>query len=91
MCLIGIDNWNWTAYAFVDPGPAWEVNTDECHETQPKGFPPPDPLAAGYKPIYDPKKQCPREYFLKILEIRAQLIFKAWHRAERWTDEQIKV
>ena len=91
LCLIGIDHWNWTAYAFVDPGPASEDSVDGYHEAHTtKGLPPPDPLAAGRFPVYDPVKQCPREYFLKILEIRVKLIFREWHRAERWAEEQIK-
>ncbi|KAK3353375.1 hypothetical protein B0T25DRAFT_568576 [Lasiosphaeria hispida] len=74
--VTGIDHWRWTAWAFID---TWFEPEDSVLDYYEEGESraQPDPLAAGQVDINPPEKH-PREYFLKVFEIRIREVEKEW-------------
>ncbi|KAH7403912.1 hypothetical protein BKA64DRAFT_463174 [Cadophora sp. MPI-SDFR-AT-0126] len=75
--VTGSDHYIWAAYAFVDTYFDSRESADGYHEWKGQRRGRADPLAAGQinadDPIWDP-----REYFLKVIEIRTDLISMEW-------------
>lgn len=89
VAVCGIDNWRWVAYAFVDrdddDSAIIDINEDCGGFLQ-------DPIGDSdshrmdaSNPIWDP-----REYFLKIFELRAEHILKEWHWLVRNVEQSLK-
>ncbi|KAK0730155.1 hypothetical protein B0H67DRAFT_560966 [Lasiosphaeris hirsuta] len=74
--VTGIDHWRWTAWAFIDTWFEPEDSVLDYYEEEESGAQP-DPLAAGEVDINPPEKH-PREYFLKVFEIRIREVEKEW-------------
>ena len=72
----GVDHWRWIAYAFVD---AWFPQCKSVYEYNQESVTGarPDPLAAGMIDI-DPPERNPREYFLRVFEIRIKEVKIEW-------------
>lgn len=70
----GIDHWVWVAYAFVDTYFDSQESVDSYHQMR---EPKVDPLAAG-RIIADKPIWAPREYFLKVFEIRTRQVAREW-------------
>ena len=75
--VTGIDHWRWTAWAFVDNWFDPEDAVSEYYEGEDGGVQP-DPLAAGQVDV-NPPERYPREYFLKVFEIRIREVEKEWN------------
>jgi hypothetical protein len=75
--VIGFDHYVWSAYAVVDNYFDPSESVEYYHEDM-KGPYRPDPLAAGHIDANMPLC-APREYFLKVFEIRIQEVTKEWH------------
>ncbi len=75
--VTGIDDSVWTALGLVDTYFDEEEST-KTFQAATSSFSRPDPLSAGVLdaqcPILDP-----REYFLKVFEIRVSRVEKEWH------------
>ncbi|KAK3380658.1 hypothetical protein B0T24DRAFT_676328 [Lasiosphaeria ovina] len=88
IAVTGVDHWRWTAWAFVDNWfePEDSVSTYyEGGETTAQ----PDPLAAGQVDV-DPPIRYPREYFLKVFEIRILEIEKEWNYMLQVLQEEVQ-
>lgn len=92
VALIGIDHWVWAAYGLVDT--YFESNErvkesvsryDQLKGRQGRA----DPLAAGHidasKPIWTP-----REYFLRVFEIRIKQVQREWHNIVDKAENEVK-
>jgi hypothetical protein len=75
--VTGVDHWRWTAWAFVDNWFDPEDAVLEYYEGEDSGVQP-DPLAAGQVDV-NPPEIYPREYFLKVFEIRIREVEKEWN------------
>ena len=77
--VTGIDSYVWAAYAFVDTYHDSRESVDIYHRMKGRRRGRADPLAAGQinadETIWDP-----REYFLKIAEIRVGLVSIEWNQ-----------
>ena len=79
--VTGIDHWVWTAYAIVDSvGSKESVNGYDRMNQSPGAtlMGRPDPLAVGQTSTTD-TIWTPREYFLKVVEIRIRQVLREWH------------
>jgi len=87
--VTGIDNWVWTAYGIVDTYFASGETADDYDTLEGRLRGRPDPLAAGQlnadQPIWKP-----REYFLKVFEIRSNRVLKEWDKIACTVEEEIK-
>jgi hypothetical protein len=87
--VTGIDDWVWTAYGLVDTYFASGETADDYDTLEGRLRRRPDPLAAGQlnadKPIWTP-----REYFLKVFEIRLNQALKEWDKIACTVEEEIK-
>jgi hypothetical protein len=77
ICVTGIDHWRWTGWAFVDDWFEPEDTVLEYYEGEDSGVQP-DPLAAGQVDV-NPPERYPREYFLKVFEIRIREVEREWN------------
>ncbi|KAH6720868.1 hypothetical protein BKA61DRAFT_668764 [Leptodontidium sp. MPI-SDFR-AT-0119] len=75
--VTGNDHWTWAAYGFVDTYFDSRESVDGYHEMIGRRWGRADPLADGQinadEPLWDP-----REYFLKVVEIRTGLALMEW-------------
>jgi hypothetical protein len=87
--VTGIDHWVWAAYGFVDTYFGSKETADSYHRLKGRFGGRADPLAAGElnadEPIWTP-----REYFLKVVEIRMKQVLKEWNRIVRTVEKEIK-
>ena len=77
VAVTGIDDWVWTGYGFFDTYFGSKESVDGYHELKGRTGRP-DPVAAGQIPANNPI-WAPREYFLKVLEIRINEVRREWH------------
>ena len=86
--VTGIDHWVWTAYCFVDSYFDSEGTVADYHQLRGRDYQP-DPLAAGRisasRPIWTP-----REYFLKVLEIRMSQVLREWNSILTYVEKEVK-
>jgi hypothetical protein len=92
VAVTGIDHWVWAAYGLVD---TYFESNERVKESvdrydQLKGRRGrPDPLAAGQidasKPIWTP-----REYFLRVFEIRIKQVRGEWHNIVDKVENEVK-
>jgi hypothetical protein len=86
--VTGIDEYVWTAYAsvdnFFDTNESVQYYHEEIHDVYR-----PDPIAAGRIDANKPLLK-PREYFLKVFEIRIQDVTKEWHRIVRKLEKAVE-
>jgi hypothetical protein len=92
VAMIGIDHWVWAAYGLVDTYFESDERAKESVDRydQLKGRRGrPDPLAAGQidasKPIWTP-----REYFLRVFEIRIKQVRGEWHNIVDKVENEVK-
>ncbi|KAH7333039.1 hypothetical protein BKA65DRAFT_564042 [Rhexocercosporidium sp. MPI-PUGE-AT-0058] len=75
--VTGNDHWTWAAYGFVDTYFDSRESVDGYHQMKGRRWGRADPLADGQinadEPLWDP-----REYFLKVVEIRTGLALMEW-------------
>jgi hypothetical protein len=87
--VTGIDDQVWTAYGFVDTYFASGETADNYDTLEGRLSGCPDPLAAGQlnadQPIWTP-----REYFLKVFEIRSNQVLKEWDNIACTVEEVMK-
>lgn len=90
--VTGIDTQVWTAYCFVDTYFDTNDRVESYHETTRWGSGRADPFAAGFIDGNFPIRE-PREYFAKIVELRARLIAREWtkiiDKAEREIEQYV--
>ncbi|KAI8629001.1 hypothetical protein F5Y19DRAFT_104009 [Xylariaceae sp. FL1651] len=84
----GIDHWRWVAWAFVDSWFEPDNTVSRYHEDEETGAQP-DPLAAGQMDINPPERN-PREYFLKVFEIRINEVAKEWDYILQILQEEVQ-
>jgi hypothetical protein len=89
LCLTGIDHTVWTAYALVDTDNDTGETVGKYH-TMGNSHLRPDPLTTGQLSADDPV-QGPREYFLKVFEIRVAIVDKKWHRVTRELQQNVRL
>ena len=77
IAVTGVDHWRWTAWGFVDTWFETHDAVSEYYEGEGSGAQP-DPLAAGQIDT-NPPERYPREYFLKVFEIRIGIVAKEWN------------
>lgn len=80
MLVTGVDQWSWTAFAFVDnyyegPGNAESVEHYINQGQLGARF---DPLTKGRYEA-EPPVWRPREYFLRVLETRVKQVKREWY------------
>jgi hypothetical protein len=78
--VTGIDQYVWTAYGFVDTYFGSEESVEGYHQMKGRHCPRlgrPDPLAAGRIAADEPIWR-PRDYFMKVLEIRTNHVVREW-------------
>ena len=90
VAVTGIDDSVWTAYGFVDTYFGSKESVGRYHELKGRrGLGRADPFARGQldatRPIW-----MPREYFLKILQIRIKDILREWQRIADKVEEAVK-
>lgn len=86
--MAGRDEWNWTAYAFVDPRLDDEIYLDiDIHELD-EDLGSEDPISAG-KLDGDLPLWNPREYFLAIFSFRIMQIQREWDDVARELERRI--
>jgi hypothetical protein len=78
MVVTGIDHYVWSAYAAVDDFFDDSESVKYYHEDIYDSYRP-DPIAAGHLDV-NMSLLTPREYFLKIFELRIQEVTKEWRR-----------
>ncbi|KAG4428670.1 hypothetical protein IFR05_015849 [Cadophora sp. M221] len=87
--VTGNDHWTWTAYGFVDTYFDSRESVDGYHQEKRRPLGRPDPLANGQidadEPLWDP-----REYFLKVVEIRTGLAFMEWTQILNKMEAKVK-
>ncbi|KAK0723481.1 hypothetical protein B0T26DRAFT_261689 [Lasiosphaeria miniovina] len=88
VAVTGVDHWRWTAWALVD---SWFEPQDSVSEYHEGGETTAqlDPLAAGQVEV-DPPTRYPREYFLKVFEIRILEIEKEWNYTLQVLREEVQ-
>lgn len=77
VAITGIDDSVWTAYGFVDTFCRPEESVKGYHQLTGQGCRP-DPLAAGHFDVIVPI-WTPRQYFLKVFEIRINQVLREWN------------
>lgn len=87
--VTGNDHWTWTAYGFVDTYWDSRESVDGYHEMKGRRRGRADPLANGQinadEPLWDP-----REYFLKVVEIRTGLALMEWIQIIKRMEREVK-
>jgi len=87
--VTGIDDWVWTVYGIVDTYFESRETTEGYGALEGRLRGRPDPLAAEQlnadQPIWTP-----REYFLKVFEIRLNRVLKEWDKIACMVEEEIK-
>ncbi|KAH9211668.1 hypothetical protein DL95DRAFT_510900 [Leptodontidium sp. 2 PMI_412] len=87
--VTGNDNWTWAAYGFVDTYWDSRESVDGYHEMKGQRRGRADPLANGRinadEPLWDP-----REYFLKVVEIRTGLALMEWSQIINRMEREVK-
>lgn len=78
VAVTGIDDSVWVAYGFVDTYFGSEESVDRYDQWKGRRLGRPDPLAAGQidanSPIWTP-----REYFIRVFEIRINQVRREWY------------
>lgn len=85
--VTGIDQWVWTAYGFVDvyfDSHETVEGYDQMRGRRCRRWGRADPLAAG-QIVADEPIWVPREYFLKVFEIRMNQVLREWN----WIVEKV--
>jgi hypothetical protein len=75
--VTGIDDYVWTAYGIVDSYFQSKDTAVSYHKMQSSRTLWIDPLAAGQLPFLNPV-YTPREYYLKVFEIRMRQVLREW-------------
>ncbi|KAH6714526.1 hypothetical protein BKA61DRAFT_440468, partial [Leptodontidium sp. MPI-SDFR-AT-0119] len=87
--VTGNDHWTWAAYGFVDTYFDSRESVDGYHEMKERRGGRADPLADGQinadEPLWDP-----REYFLKVVEIRTGLALMEWSQIINKMEREVK-
>jgi hypothetical protein len=86
--VTGIDHWVWVAYGFVDVYFDSQETVDGYHQMKVRRCRRPgraDPLTAGHF-VADEPIWMPREYFLKVCEIRMNQVLREWN----WIVHKVK-
>jgi hypothetical protein len=86
--VTGIDHWVWVAYGFVDVYFDSQESVDGYDQMKGRHCRRPgraDPLAAG-QIVADEPIWMPREYFLKVCEIRMNQVLREWN----WIVDKVK-
>jgi hypothetical protein len=86
--VTGIDHWIWVAYAFVDIVEHKGTVKHYGQLTDDYGVPA-DPLADGRIPIEARFILPPREYFLKVFQIRIRKVKNEWHYIIRRLQKEV--
>jgi hypothetical protein len=92
--VTGIDQWVWSAYAIIDVYVESEETVDIYDQLtrRSRRFSRrrrPDPLATG-RILADEPIWTPREYFLKVIEIRMIQILREWNYIVDQVERDIK-
>lgn len=85
MCVVGIDNTNWTAYTFAD-----EYYDDNDVEQLKARQWTPDRVASRCLRLGQSAYNDPREYFLGVFEIQVKLILQEWRSLAAYIEEEVK-
>ncbi|PVH77592.1 hypothetical protein DL98DRAFT_266334 [Cadophora sp. DSE1049] len=87
--VTGNDHWIWAAYAFVDTYYDARESVDSYHQMKGWRQGRADPLAAGKidadQPLWDP-----RMYFLKVVEIRTELVLMEWSQIMNKIEREVQ-
>ena len=92
--MTGIDHWVWAAYAIVDvyveSGETVDIYDQLTRRSRRRGQRRrPDPLAAG-RIVADEPIWTPREYFLKVIEVRMNQVLREWNFIVDQVERDIK-
>jgi hypothetical protein len=90
--VTGIDHWVWTAYGCVDTYFGSEESVDGYDQMKGRRcrrWGRPDPLAAGQINAHEPI-WTPREYFLKVFQVRVSQILREWNLIGSKVEEEVK-
>ena len=82
VAVVGLDDWAWTAYGFIDTYFDSEESVDGYDQLNQSSWRPrmgrPEPLMAGQVNAAGVPIWAPREYFLKVVKIRTFKALKEW-------------
>lgn len=90
--MTGIDHWVWAAYGFVDvyfESKETVEGYDQMRGRRCKRWGRADPLAVG-RIVADEPIWTPREYFLKVVEIRINQVLREWNSIVDKMEKEIK-
>lgn len=97
MTICGLGDYRWVGYCFVDSDPEEEDTDNEDSDGEEENVAQregadflEDPIASGGREDATRPKGNPREYFLRVVEIRSAEVLDEWEYTVYWLEENIR-